>query len=109
MQSGDLTAGGFQLRDRAQLGTQGHKRVQRSRPEGYQAEVEIAYRVEGDDLLLEVQGRMDGLYPNSDAGGHRGDQDHHLEPGADPRAAQPAALGPGAVLRVYVRPEASTQ
>ena len=66
LQSGDLTAGGFQRRDRAQLGTQGHKRVQRSRPEGYQAEVEITYRVESDDLLLEVQGRMDGLYAASE-------------------------------------------
>lgn len=65
LQSGDLSAGGFQLRDRAQLGTLGHKRVQRSRPEEYQAEVEITYRVEGDDPLLEVQGRMDGLYADS--------------------------------------------
>ena len=49
LQAGDLTSGGFQRRDRAQLGTQGHKRVQRSRPEGYETEVEIAYRVEGAD------------------------------------------------------------
>src|SRR5262245_2204168 len=34
LQSGDLTSGGFQRRDRAQLGTQGHRQVQRSRPEG---------------------------------------------------------------------------
>lgn len=64
LQSGDLTSGGFQKRDRAQLGTQGHKRVQRSRPEGYQTEVEVAYRIEGADLAVEVQGRMDGLYNN---------------------------------------------
>ena len=62
MQAGDLTSGGFQRRDRAQLGTQGHKRVQRSRPEGYATEVEIAYRVEGTDPPLEVRGRIDGLY-----------------------------------------------
>jgi DNA excision repair protein ERCC-2 len=62
LQSGDLTSAGFQRRDRAQLGTQGHKRVQRSRPEDYQAEVEIAYRVEETDFPLEVQGRIDGLY-----------------------------------------------
>ena len=60
--SGDLTSGGFQKRDRAQLGTQGHKRVQRSRPEGYETEVEIAYQVEGTDPPMEVRGRMDGLY-----------------------------------------------
>jgi len=62
LQSGDLTTGGFQKRDRAQLGTQGHKQVQRSRPEGYQTEVEIAYRVEDADLPMEVRGRIDGLY-----------------------------------------------
>jgi DNA excision repair protein ERCC-2 len=66
LQSGDLTSGGFQRRDRAQLGTQGHKRVQRSRPEGYKTEVEIAYRVEGADLSMEVRGRIDGLYTNKE-------------------------------------------
>jgi DNA excision repair protein ERCC-2 len=62
LQSGDLTAGGFQRRDRAQLGTQGHKHVQRSRPAGYQPEVEIAYRVEDAAVPLEIRGRIDGLY-----------------------------------------------
>ena len=62
LQGGDLTAGGFQKRDRAQQGTLGHRRVQRSRPEGYQSEVEVAYRVEGADPPLEVRGRMDGVY-----------------------------------------------
>ncbi|PKO16326.1 MAG: ATP-dependent helicase [Chloroflexi bacterium HGW-Chloroflexi-10] len=62
LQAGDITPGGFQRRDRAQLGTQGHKRVQRSRPEGYEAEVEISYLVESADPTLEVRGRIDGLY-----------------------------------------------
>jgi DNA excision repair protein ERCC-2 len=62
LQSGDLTSGGFQRRDRAQLGTRGHQRVQRSRPAGYETEVEIAYRVEDADLPMEVRGRIDGLY-----------------------------------------------
>ncbi len=61
LQAGDLTPGGFQRRDRARLGTQGHQRVQRSRPAGYESEVEIAYRVEGADPPLEVRGRIDGL------------------------------------------------
>jgi DNA excision repair protein ERCC-2 len=67
-QAGDITPGGFQRRDRAQLGTKGHQRVQRSRPEGYQSEVEISYLVEGLaplwglDPPLEVRGRIDGLY-----------------------------------------------
>ena len=65
LQTGDLTPGGFQRRDRAQLGTQGHKRVQRSRPEGYETEVEITYRVEGADPPVEVRGRIDGVYANT--------------------------------------------
>src|SRR5829696_535970 len=66
LQSGDLTTSGFQKRDRAQAGTQGHRQVQRSRPEGYQSEVEIAYRVEGADPFLEVRGRIDGLYASGE-------------------------------------------
>jgi len=66
LQTGDLTVGGFQKRDRAQAGTQGHKQVQRSRPEGYQSEVEINYRVEGTDPPLEVRGRIDGLYASEE-------------------------------------------
>jgi DNA excision repair protein ERCC-2 len=62
LQSGDITPGGFQRRDRAQLGTQGHKRVQRRRPEGYESEVIINFVVEGADPPLEVQGRIDGVY-----------------------------------------------
>jgi DNA excision repair protein ERCC-2 len=64
--SGDITPGGFQRRDRAQLGTQGHKRVQRSRPEGYEMEEEITCRVDDADLPLEVRGRIDGLYAGKD-------------------------------------------
>jgi DNA excision repair protein ERCC-2 len=62
LQGGDLTAGGFQKRDRAQAGTRGHKRVQDSRPDGYQTEVEIALRVEVEDFPIEIRGRIDGLY-----------------------------------------------
>ncbi|MBN8654291.1 MAG: ATP-dependent DNA helicase [Anaerolineae bacterium] len=66
MQSGDITPGGFQRRDRAQLGTQGHKRVQRSRPEGYETEVEVICEVEGTEPPLVVRGRIDGLYTNQE-------------------------------------------
>jgi DNA excision repair protein ERCC-2 len=62
--AGDLTSGGFQRRDRAQLGTQGHKRVQRSRPDGYESEVEIIHKVEDSNPPLEIRGRIDGLYTN---------------------------------------------
>jgi len=66
LQTGDITPGGFQRRDRAQLGTQGHRQVQRNRPAGYQTEVEIAYRVEGVDPPLEVRGRIDGLFASAE-------------------------------------------
>lgn len=66
LQSGDLTTGGFQKRDRAQAGTQGHKQVQRSRPAEYRSEVEIAYQVEGADPPMEVRGRIDGLYVSNE-------------------------------------------
>ncbi|MBK7448938.1 MAG: ATP-dependent DNA helicase, partial [Anaerolineales bacterium] len=49
-------------RDRAQLGTQGHKRVQRSRPEEYDTEVEVTCQVEDTEPPLVVRGRIDGLY-----------------------------------------------
>jgi len=62
LQSGNLTSGGFQRRDRAQAGTQAHKQVQRSRPDGYETEVEIACLVEEADPPLKVRGRIDGLY-----------------------------------------------
>ena len=66
LQAGDLTPGGFQRRDRAQLGTQGHKQVQRSRPEGYETEVEVSYQTKDSDPPIEVRGRIDGLYPNTE-------------------------------------------
>ncbi|MBK8784608.1 MAG: ATP-dependent DNA helicase [Anaerolineales bacterium] len=65
LQAGDLAPGGFQRRDRAQLGTQGHKRVQRSRPEEYETEVEIICHVESSNPPLIVRGRIDGLYASN--------------------------------------------
>ncbi len=62
LQEGDLSPGLFQKRDRAQAGTLGHKRVQRSRPKDYQSEVEIAWQVPGAEPPLEIKGRIDGLY-----------------------------------------------
>ena len=61
LQEGDLSPGSFQKRDRAQAGTRGHKRVQRSRPESYQSEVEITFRVAGEEPSIEIRGRIDGL------------------------------------------------
>ncbi len=62
LREGDLPRGGFQEADRALQGSRGHRRLQKSRPEGYQAEVVISHRVETADLHLEIFGRIDGLF-----------------------------------------------
>lgn len=62
LREGDLSRGGFQEPDRAVLGSRGHRRLQKSRPEGYQAEVVISHRVETTDLSLEIFGRIDGIF-----------------------------------------------
>jgi DNA excision repair protein ERCC-2 len=43
-----------------------HQKIQASRPEGYQTEVTISHTVTRGDTTLEVLGRIDGLYPDSD-------------------------------------------
>lgn len=62
LQSGDITPGGFQKRDRALAGTLGHRQVQRRRPAGYASEVEVAWQMPGGGPPIEVRGRIDGLY-----------------------------------------------
>jgi DNA excision repair protein ERCC-2 len=62
MKEGDLSPGGFQKRDRGQAGTRGHRRIQKSRPEGYEAEVDICHLVEKEGLQLEILGRIDGIF-----------------------------------------------
>lgn len=66
LRSGDLTSGGFGNPDRLIEGTRGHQRVQRTRPEHYQAEVPLSYRIEVEDLELEINGRVDGLLVEDD-------------------------------------------
>ena len=51
----------FVAPDRALAGTRGHHRIQRSRPAGYQKEVPVCREVDAGDLLLRVQGRIDGV------------------------------------------------
>ena len=63
LQDGDLTPGSFQKPGRAQAGIQGHKRVQRSRPDGYQSEVEVIFEIPDEQPRIEIRGRIDGLYP----------------------------------------------
>ena len=62
LQEGDLHTGGFQTPDRAVVGIWGHRRLQRSRPEGYEAEVPISHVASSDGLRLEIFGRIDGVF-----------------------------------------------
>lgn len=62
LQEGDLLPGGFQTPDRALIGVWGHRRLQQSRPDGYQAEVPISHVVSSDGLRLEIFGRIDGVF-----------------------------------------------
>jgi DNA excision repair protein ERCC-2 len=62
LRQGDL--GGerdFVGRHRALAGTRGHQKLQRSRPAGYQKEVRLCHEVETPELILRIQGRIDGL------------------------------------------------
>jgi Rad3-related DNA helicase len=47
--------------DRALAGIQGHQKIQRSRPAGYQTEIPVEQVVDGDEFTLHIRGRIDGL------------------------------------------------
>ena len=47
--------------DRALLGTRGHQRIQRSRPAGYRKEVPVSREFDRGELILKIQGRIDGI------------------------------------------------
>jgi Rad3-related DNA helicase len=51
----------FVAPDRALAGARGHQRIQRSRPPGYQKEVPVCREFDAGDLILRVQGRIDGV------------------------------------------------
>lgn len=46
---------------RARAGTRGHQQLQRSRGAGYQKEVSVFHDVEVEEMILRVQGRIDGV------------------------------------------------
>lgn len=64
---GDLGGGrDFVGRDRALAGTCGHQRLQRSRPADYEKEVRVSHDVEAEELVLRIQGRIDGVLATPD-------------------------------------------
>ena len=51
---------------RPQEGTRIHLQIQRARPQNYQSEVTISYTYETADLILDINGRIDGVFKNED-------------------------------------------
>lgn len=67
LRSGDLAGDrDFVSPTRALEGAKGHRRVQASRPEGYQSEVSLSHQIETEDFVLTVKGRLDGLFETAD-------------------------------------------
>ncbi|MGI5839189.1 MAG: ATP-dependent DNA helicase [bacterium] len=63
--AGDIDIG-FVGGDRALEGIAGHRAVRRERPEGYRAEVALSLAVEGEKVIMEVGGRVDGVIIGSE-------------------------------------------
>ena len=65
LRSGDLVSE-FQGASRAAEGSRIHRKIQKSRPEEYTAEVSIKHQYETADFTLEIRGRIDGVYTYPD-------------------------------------------
>jgi DNA excision repair protein ERCC-2 len=61
LRSGDLSST-FTGASRTLDAIRAHQKVQKSRPPGYEAELTVAHLLETDALLLEISGRIDGVY-----------------------------------------------
>jgi DNA excision repair protein ERCC-2 len=63
LRSGDLVfefgAGGL---NRSLEGIRGHQKLQKSRPDEYEKEVTVSHRLETDGFVLDIGGRIDGIY-----------------------------------------------
>jgi DNA excision repair protein ERCC-2 len=64
LRTGDLDRT-FSAAGRTTEAIRAHQRVQRSRPAGYEPEVRVNHLVEADALVLEISGRVDGVYMES--------------------------------------------
>lgn len=56
----------FQSRSSSAEGIKGHQRLQKSRGKDYLAEKSISFEIAKGDITLEVNGRVDGYYPDAD-------------------------------------------
>ena len=61
LQSGDLELT-FKGSRRAREGLRAHQKIQRARPAGYLPEVPVRHTLENERLVLEISGRIDGVF-----------------------------------------------
>ena len=61
LQSGDLELA-FKGSQRSLEGLRAHQKIQRARPAGYLPEVPVRHTLENDLLILEISGRIDGVF-----------------------------------------------
>jgi len=61
LQTGDLVST-FAGSQRSLDGIRAHQKIQRSRPAGYQPEFTLRHDIETADFILEISGRMDGVF-----------------------------------------------
>jgi len=57
----------FMSRSRSTEGIQAHQRIQRKRPDTYKAEVVVSHDIETDQFILEIGGRIDGVFTDPQA------------------------------------------
>lgn len=65
LRSGDIDSG-YAGVAKALEGTRVHKSIQKSRKEGYSAEVPVSYDYEDENLILKIDGRIDGVFERVD-------------------------------------------
>jgi hypothetical protein len=61
LRKGDLITGQFTSKNCLQEVIRAHQKIQKSRPEPYQAEVTVQKTILVDDLEITIKGRIDGL------------------------------------------------
>ena len=66
LRTGDLELE-FMATTRSTEGIRAHQRVQRTRPDNYRSEVSVSHQIETERFILEIGGRIDGVYGAPDS------------------------------------------
>ncbi len=64
LRTGDLasSSGRMPSKVRAQEGSRAHRKLQKSRPAGYDSEIPLSHKLAGAGFTLEIAGRLDGVW-----------------------------------------------